>query len=103
MALLALGNIDLAANATVLGILFVFTMDNLSVIKLRFTQPQQTRPFRIPVNFKNIPLTAVLGVLSCIAFFAYLSIQQPLSLAVLLALIALGFLLKKLSQSVEIS
>lgn len=44
-----------------LGILLAFTMVCIGVLVLRYTRPELTRPFRVPVA----PLTCVLGALIC--------------------------------------
>jgi APA family basic amino acid/polyamine antiporter len=51
------------------GALTAYLIANLSLIKLRFTEPDRPRPFRAPLNFNwnkaKVPLTAVLGVAGC--------------------------------------
>src|ERR671924_317960 len=43
------------------GVLLAFTAAQLAVIKLRFTDPERRRPFRVPLTVGRIPLPSVLG------------------------------------------
>jgi len=71
---LAFGNLEELASVTNLGALVAFVLVNASVIALRVKEPRARREFRIPLNVKNVPVTAVLGILSC----AWLLLQLPL-------------------------
>jgi APA family basic amino acid/polyamine antiporter len=55
------------------GVLLAFTAAQLAVIRLRITQPELRRPFRVPlgVRFRGtvVPLPSVLGVLCTLAIF----------------------------------
>jgi APA family basic amino acid/polyamine antiporter len=55
------------------GVLLAFTAAQLAVIKLRVTEPELHRPFRIPLGIRvrgaTIPLPSVLGALATFAVF----------------------------------
>jgi APA family basic amino acid/polyamine antiporter len=92
-ALASFGNLSLAASATVASMFVVFFLDNLALIVLRFRQPRAARAFRVPLNVKNVPLPAVLAVVSILAVFVHeVSSNAALGLGVA-AIAALGVLL----------
>ena len=45
------------------GVLLAFTAAQLAVIKLRFSEPERRRPYRVPLNIGRVPLPAVVGAL----------------------------------------
>ena len=57
------GKISDVASISVFGILIVFALVNLSVIRLRFRQPNLHRPFRLPLTVGKLPLLPTLGLL----------------------------------------
>jgi APA family basic amino acid/polyamine antiporter len=57
------GEIILVANLTSLIIFVTFASVNLSLIWLRFKAPRAKRVFKVPLNIKNFPLLAFLGLL----------------------------------------
>ncbi|HEX5911045.1 MAG TPA: amino acid permease, partial [Thermoleophilaceae bacterium] len=61
------GDIDFLAGIFSFGAMLAFTLAHLSVIVLRFREPDRTRPFRIPLSVPvgggSIPLPAALGAL----------------------------------------
>ncbi|MBU1120352.1 MAG: amino acid permease [archaeon] len=61
-----LGRIDFVAYATDYVLFLVFIVINAAVIAMRFKEPNTVRPFRIPFNIGRIPVTAVLGIITCI-------------------------------------
>ncbi|MDP6704279.1 MAG: amino acid permease [archaeon] len=64
--ILLLRNIEAVANLTNFSIFITFIIINSSVIILRYKSPDLKRIFRIPFNVANIPLPAVLGILTSI-------------------------------------
>ena len=65
---LALSNdIEFLAGIFAFGAMLAFTLAHLSVIVLRFREPDRPRPFRIPLNVTvaggSIPIPAALGAL----------------------------------------
>jgi APA family basic amino acid/polyamine antiporter len=55
------------------GVLLAFTAAQLAVVKLRFTQPNLRRPFRVPLNVRvrgaEVPVPSVLGAAATFAIF----------------------------------
>jgi basic amino acid/polyamine antiporter, APA family len=43
------------------GVLLAFTAAQLAVIKLRFSEPERRRPYRVPLTVAGIPLPSVVG------------------------------------------
>jgi basic amino acid/polyamine antiporter, APA family len=43
------------------GILLAFTLAQLAVIRLRVTQPELRRPFRVPISFHGLPVPSLVG------------------------------------------
>jgi APA family basic amino acid/polyamine antiporter len=43
------------------GVLLAFTAAQLAVVKLRFSEPERRRPYRVPVTVAGIPLPSVVG------------------------------------------
>ncbi len=64
-ALIPIGD---AADMTNIGTLFAFVLVCLSVIILRYSKPDQPRPFRLPF----MPLVPILGMLACLGLMAFL-------------------------------
>ncbi len=60
-------DIDFLAGIFAFGAMLAFTLAHLSVIVLRFREPERARPFRIPLNVRvgggSIPIPAALGAL----------------------------------------
>ena len=60
-------DIDFLAGIFAFGAMLAFTLAHLSVIVLRFREPDRTRPFRIPLSVPvgrgSIPIPAALGAL----------------------------------------
>ncbi len=64
-ALIPIGD---AADMTNIGTLFAFVLVCLGVMVLRYTKPDQPRPFRLPL----MPLVPILGMLACLSLMAFL-------------------------------
>ena len=69
---LLFGNLENIATATNIFTIFVFFIVNISVISLRIKNPDDDRPFKIPFNINNIPITSLLGALSSIVLIIIL-------------------------------
>jgi APA family basic amino acid/polyamine antiporter len=65
--LLPLGDVRIIASISSLGILLVFVGVQAALLRLRFTQPDLKRPFRVPLNIGRVPLPPVLGIAICLA------------------------------------
>ena len=82
-----IGDIVIVANITVFAIVITFAMVNLSVILLRYVEPEMKRPFRVPVNIGKFPILPLFGLGATV----YMAIQFELEIvAVGLAIIAAG-------------
>lgn len=66
-ALLPLGRVEIVASISSFGILLVFIVVQAAVIRLRFTQPDLARDFRVPMNIGEVPVPAVIGIVFCAA------------------------------------
>ena len=69
IALASLGDMFFLGELYAFGALTAYLIANLSLIKLRFIEPDLPRPFKIPLNVcihgKEIPVLAVLGIIGC--------------------------------------
>ncbi len=64
------------------GATLAFTLAHLSIIKLRFTEPERDRPYRIPVSVQirgaSVPVPAVVGALASAAgWVAVMVVHEP--------------------------
>jgi APA family basic amino acid/polyamine antiporter len=64
-ALIPIGD---AADMTNIGTLFAFVLVCIGVVVLRYTKPNQPRPFRLPF----MPLVPILGMLACLGLMSFL-------------------------------
>jgi APA family basic amino acid/polyamine antiporter len=76
MLLLLPGQTDFLGNLYSFGAMLSFTIAHVSVVVLRFKQPDRVRPYRVPWNVRfrggDLPLAAVLGALG--TFAAWVSV-----------------------------
>ena len=70
-----IGNIEIVASITNFTIYLTFFFVNLSLIILRYTKPNLKRKFRTPLNIKNFPITALLGLISSLIFILNLQLK----------------------------
>jgi APA family basic amino acid/polyamine antiporter len=66
-----IGKIELIARITTIFVFITFIVVNLSVIVLRVNEKKINRPYRIPINFKNIPLISVFGIMLTLVLLVY--------------------------------
>ena len=64
-ALIPIGD---AADMTNIGTLFAFVLVCIGVVILRYTKPNQLRPFRLPF----MPVVPILGMLTCLGLMSFL-------------------------------
>jgi APA family basic amino acid/polyamine antiporter len=64
-ALIPIGD---AADMTNIGTLFAFVLVCIGVVILRYTKPNQLRPFRLPF----MPVVPILGMLACLGLMSFL-------------------------------
>jgi basic amino acid/polyamine antiporter, APA family len=80
----------------VFGSLLVFAFAHASILRLRMTQPNLPRPFRILGNIRirgyKLPISAILGLISTIVIWLIVIIIQPYSWWIGIAWLVTGFL-----------
>ncbi len=75
MAFLFAGDLAFIANVTTTSIFVAFVFVNLSVIVLRYREPREKRPFRIPLSIGKVPLTAMLGLIVSLLMLFFVDID----------------------------
>lgn len=60
-------NIVTVANITVFTIVITFVLVNLSLIWLRYKEPNIERPFKVPLNIGKFPVLPFLGLITSVA------------------------------------
>ncbi|AKB78059.1 Amino acid transporter [Methanosarcina horonobensis HB-1 = JCM 15518] len=70
-----IGDIIVVANIANFMIFLVFFMVNISLIKLRYTDPGRKRPFKIPLSIGSLPLFPSLGALSAVFLLSQISLE----------------------------
>jgi basic amino acid/polyamine antiporter, APA family len=81
IALVLPADLELLAAIYAFGATLAFTLVHLSVIRLRFREPDRDRPYKIPFGLRvgraELPLTAALGaVMSAVAFVSVLVLHD---------------------------
>jgi APA family basic amino acid/polyamine antiporter len=88
------GSIDLLAQLYTFGSMISFTAAHLSVVVLRFKEPDLERPFRpplnIPVRGTTVPLTSVIGGIATFTVWCIIVYYQPQSRVIGFAWMAVG-------------
>jgi basic amino acid/polyamine antiporter, APA family len=51
------------------GVLLAFTATQIAVIKLRFTEPDRRRPYRVPLSIGRLPVPSLIGALLTFAIW----------------------------------
>jgi len=90
MLVVSIGNLKTVAVLTDVAIFIVYFAVNISLIWLRFKEPEIERPFRSPVNIGKLPLLAVIGAISCIAMILHV---EAILLVGEMIIIIIGYLL----------
>lgn len=83
LAVLPLGQIGAIAKVTSFGSLLTFALVNLALLHLRRVAPHLSRPFKAPLSIGWVSVTALLGLVSCLALltqFDWLSVALGLCL-----------------------
>ena len=73
-----IGDIVIVANIVVFAIVVTFAMVNLSVILLRYVQPDLERPFKVPLNIGKFPILPLFGFVMTV----YMAMQFELEIVV---------------------
>jgi basic amino acid/polyamine antiporter, APA family len=81
-ALAATQDLDLLIGTYAFGAMLAFTIAHLSIVRLRFSEPDRDRPYRMPFSVRargaELPLPAVLGALgSALGWLAVLILHAP--------------------------
>ncbi|MCD6018722.1 MAG: hypothetical protein K0S53_1843 [Bacteroidetes bacterium] len=71
LAFALIGNIETIARIATFFIFITFIVVNLSVIVLRVKQKNMSRPYRIPLNVKNVPVISLLGIVLTFILLGY--------------------------------
>lgn len=66
-----IGKIEIIARISTVFIFITFIVVNLSVIVLRIRKKNLPRPYRIPLNIKNIPIVSVMGILTTLVLLGF--------------------------------
>lgn len=70
-ALSLVGRLEVLALVANFFVFTAFITVNLIVIKLRITDKDLKRPYKVPLSISNIPVTAVIAVLLTLVLFGY--------------------------------
>jgi len=73
------GDIGYVAQVTNFAVFALFVMVNASVIRLRWSQPERPRPFRVAPMIGRLPIVPVLGLLGAITLAAFMSTEALLT------------------------
>lgn len=79
LLLVLLQDIKFVAGITSLGVFITFLLVNLSVILLRYQEPELTRPFKTPLNIGKFPLISLFGLISCTLMITQFDLNAILS------------------------
>ncbi len=66
-----IGAIETIARITTILIFITFIIVNLSAIVLRIREKDIKRPYRMPLNIKNIPVISIFGILMTLVLLGY--------------------------------
>lgn len=89
IAFALIGDIVIVANITVFAVVITFAMINLSVIILRYTEPNLERSFKVPINIGRFPILPLFGF----GVTIYMAIQFEMEVMLVgLAIISVGAL-----------
>ncbi|GAB7015226.1 APC family permease [Methanogenium cariaci] len=96
MLFLLPGNIRDVALIANFTLFITFIVINAAVIRLRKTMPDTPRPYRVPGTVGNVPVPAVLGIVTCLFFLFQLDANILLiGMVLLLGAAGLGWMLSR--------
>ncbi len=98
IAFVLVGNIVTVANITVFVLVIVYSMVNLSVIILRFKEPNIERPFKIPINIRNFPILPAFGLASTLFMLSQFDVYVIVAGVVMICIAMLLFVFSKNSN-----
>jgi len=103
------GRIELLAELYSFGAMLAFTIAHISIIALRFREPDLERPYRAPFNLpfrgRHIPLTAVVGGLGTFTVWVVVIYSHHLGRTIGLLWLAIGltlYVLYRRSQKISL-
>ena len=73
-----LGDIRLVAGVTNFAAFAIFASVNLSLIWLRYKQPDAERPFKVPLNIGRFSVIPFLGLISCMILLSHIELQATI-------------------------
>jgi APA family basic amino acid/polyamine antiporter len=81
-ALVVPENLDFLVGIYAFGAMLAFTIAHLSICRLRYSEPDRDRPYKVPLSIRvrggELPLPAVFGALVCAAgWVAVLALHEP--------------------------
>ena len=81
-ALVVTGDLDFLFGIFAFGAMLAFTIAHLSIIRLRYTEPDRDRPYKVPLSVKfrggELPLPAAFGALvSAAGWVAVMIVHEP--------------------------
>ncbi|MFA6328576.1 MAG: APC family permease [Candidatus Micrarchaeia archaeon] len=78
MALAYSGDMIFLGELYAFGALTAYTMTNFSLLKLRISEPDLPRPFKVPLNIRvgraDISIITIIGAVSCVAIFGLVAL-----------------------------
>jgi APA family basic amino acid/polyamine antiporter len=91
------GEAELLGTVYAFGAMLAFTVAHLAVIKLRYSEPDRDRPYRVPGNVRfrgaQLPLVSVFGALGTGLAFVAVSLLNTVTLIVGTVWLAVGTLI----------
>ena len=93
--LLPIGDIAILAGLSSFAALLAFLAVNVALIALRYRQPKQKRPFRVPLSVGWTPILPVLAIAAILLLLAYFDWRIYVAGAAALLLSGLVFLIRK--------
>lgn len=76
-------DIELIASMVNFTVFLAFILVNLSLIFLRISYPNVKRPFKVPINIRNVPLLAIFSIIICSIFLLQFSIEVLIGTSIL--------------------
>jgi len=105
VALVIPADLEFLAAIYAFGATLAFTLVHLSVIRLRFREPDRDRPYKVPFNLRvgrgELPLTALLGAAMAVVAFASVLALHDAARFVGAGWMAFGVLLYLIYRTVE--
>ena len=93
--LLPIGSVKILAEISSFAALVAFFAVNLVLIALRYKQPHQPRPFRVPGAIGRMPILPLIAIGSILVLLLHFNWQIYVAGAIALGLTALSFLVRQ--------